>query len=95
MPAPAAPEIRRDPHVVHDAVVDYPPLAKRNGITGKVRVRIHIDENGVPTQVEILESNPKSIFDRAAKEKAMKTTWESTGRAYIGEADIRFDLKNQ
>ena len=49
---------------------DYPRLAKRAGIKGKVLVRVLIDTKGNVEKVEILESHP--TFDKEARAAAMQ-----------------------
>lgn len=45
----------------------YPPAAARDGIEGWVRLRFTIDETGGVTDIEIIESNPRRIFDQEAR----------------------------
>ncbi len=43
----------------------YPMRARRRGIEGSVKVRFVVTEEGRVTDIQILESRPKKIFDRA------------------------------
>lgn len=44
----------------------YPVDAARDGITGWVRLGFSIDESGSVTDVSVIQSEPRSIFDREA-----------------------------
>jgi protein TonB len=50
----------------------YPPQASRDGIEGWVKLRFSIDTDGSVTDIEIIESQPKRIFDREAKKALSK-----------------------
>lgn len=45
---------------------DYPWSARRRGVEGRVVVRLHVDAQGHPQAVELLESSGDSALDRAA-----------------------------
>ncbi len=44
----------------------YPPDAVRDGVNGWVKLRFTIDEVGQVIDVEVIEAQPKRIFDREA-----------------------------
>ena len=44
----------------------YPHSASMFCLTGRVKLEFIIDERGIPRNVEVVESEPKAIFDRAA-----------------------------
>lgn len=48
----------------------YPRQARRDGITGSVVLRLHIDEHGAVDTVEIAESTPPGVFDAAVLKQA-------------------------
>ena len=50
----------------------YPALAQRRGIEGHVTLRLRIDERGRVVDAVVVESEPKGIFDSAAKRAARK-----------------------
>ncbi|MBU2549396.1 MAG: TonB family protein [Proteobacteria bacterium] len=43
----------------------FPPLARRRGIEGRVRVRFRVDEQGLVRSPRILRSDPPGLFDQA------------------------------
>lgn len=45
----------------------YPAAAARDGIEGWVRLRFTINETGGVTDIEVIESNPRRIFDQEAR----------------------------
>lgn len=47
-------------------VPDYPWSARRRGIEGRVVVRLHVDAQGNPVEVEVLHSSGDTALDRAA-----------------------------
>lgn len=45
----------------------YPPAAARDGIEGWVQLRFTIDETGGVTDIEIIDSQPRRVFDQEAR----------------------------
>lgn len=45
----------------------YPPAAARDGIEGWVQLRFTIDETGGVTDIEIIDANPRRVFDQEAR----------------------------
>ncbi|WP_185964275.1 TonB family protein [Aliikangiella marina] len=58
-----APSIRVEPH--------YPMKARYKGIEGSVTLQFDINELGETTNIVVVESNPKGVFEKASK-KALK-----------------------
>ena len=54
----------------------YPPKAARAGIEGWVKVEIQVNEYGLVSHVEVLDSNPKRIFDNATKRAMFKSKFK-------------------
>jgi protein TonB len=50
----------------------YPILAAKNGIEGWVKLTFTINKLGEVTQIKVLDSSPKRIFDKAAKQALKK-----------------------
>jgi protein TonB len=46
--------------------VTYPSLAKKNGVEGRVIVRVLINTKGKTEKMEVVESEPEEVFDEAA-----------------------------
>jgi len=40
---------------------NYPPLAKRSGVSGKVRIKWVVNKDGLPTDVTIVKEKPKDM----------------------------------
>lgn len=59
----ASPQFRVDP--------TYPPEASRNGTEGWVKLGFTVSASGAVSDIEVLESQPARVFDRAAK-RALK-----------------------
>ena len=62
------------PEVVVAAQPDYPEIAKRAGITGKVFVKILIDKTGKPQKAVVIKSDSE-LFNEPSINAAMKTTF--------------------
>lgn len=54
------------PKVVKRSPIVYPELARKQGISGYVAMNVLISESGNVEDVEIIESEPKEIFDLKA-----------------------------
>lgn len=61
--------------------VIYPDDARRNGIEGKVVIRVLVDRNGKPIRYRADESNP--FFEKAAAEAIMSATFTPAMRGNI------------
>ncbi|MEQ3659418.1 MAG: energy transducer TonB [Glaciecola sp.] len=63
---------------------DYPPVASREGIEGWVEMSFSIDTSGAVTNVEVTNSEPKRIFDRAARRALQR--WKYQAKVVNGKA---------
>src|SRR5512146_2642477 len=45
---------------------EYPEAAARRGLSGKVVLRLYIDEKGIVDRVETLSAQPPGVFERSA-----------------------------
>jgi protein TonB len=61
--------VEREPVVVKSAVPEYPPLALKAGIEGKVFVKMWVDRSGKVREVKVAKSS-STIFNDAAVEAA-------------------------
>ena len=71
----------------------YPPAAARDGIEGWVRLRFTIDETGGVTDVTVIESEPRRIFDQEARRALMR--WRYAPRVVDGVAQRQEGLTVQ
>lgn len=46
---------------------EYPEAATRRGLSGKVVLRLYINENGIVDRVETLRARPQGVFERSAE----------------------------
>lgn len=63
---------------------DYPPVASREGIEGWVEMRFSIDTSGAVINIEVIDSEPKRIFDRAARRALQR--WKYQAKVVNGKA---------
>ena len=61
----------------------YPIAAARDGIEGWVRLRFNINEIGAVTDITVLESQPKRVFNKAAKQALKK--WKYKAKSVDGK----------
>lgn len=87
--ATAAPS---DVVVVSKAELEFPREAVQAGAdSGRVKARLTIDGTGEVTRVEIVEANPRRVFDRAVTKSLSQWRFNSgdSNRQY----DISLDFK--
>jgi protein TonB len=64
-----AKDVDTKPKIIRQMPITYPTLAKRNGIEGRVVIRVLIGIKGKAEKMEVFQSEPEGIFD----ENAMKS----------------------
>ena len=65
------------PKVVKKVPPDFPREATQKGInTGVVKAKLTIEADGKVSDVEIVEAEPKRVFDRAVKAALMEWKFE-------------------
>jgi len=81
--------------VVSRVQPQYPHEAAAVGAeTGHVRARVTIDQSGEVTHVEIIEANPRRVFDRAVT-KALAQWHFNTGKeGRLYDVNVDFDGKS-
>ncbi|WP_113906495.1 TonB family protein [Aliidiomarina celeris] len=62
----------------------YPPAAARDGIQGWVRLRFTINEVGGVEDIEIIDAEPRRVFDREARQALMR--WRYAPKVVDGVA---------
>lgn len=66
--------VEKLPEMVVAGKPDYPEIAKRAGITGKVFVKVLVDKEGKPKRAVVIKSDSE-LFNQAAIEAAMKSAF--------------------
>jgi len=66
--------VEKYPEMVVSAKPDYPEIAKRAGITGKVYVKVLVDKEGRPKKAVVVKSDSE-LFNQSAVEAAMKSAF--------------------
>ncbi len=80
-----------DAKVLKKVAPEYPAEAARKNITtGSVRAKIAIAGDGKVSNVEVVEAEPKRIFDRAAVDALSQWKFEGTGAAQTHEVKLVF-----
>ncbi len=64
--------VQQPPQVVNSVTPDYPELARRAGIEGRVIVKMWIDKDGRPHQASVLKTDAE-ILNQSAIDAAMAT----------------------
>lgn len=81
----ATPIVRIDPK--------YPPQAARDGKEGWVRLSFTINEVGGVEDIQVIEAEPKRIFDREARRALRK--WKYRPKIVDGKPQKQFNMKVQ
>ncbi len=74
----------------------YPPAAFRAGEEGTVLVRVQIDANGMPTQVDVANGSSSRELDRAAVEAVRTWRFEPAvkdGQRVASTVQVPIDFK--
>lgn len=66
----------------------YPELARRNGLTGVVKLRVVITPDGKAKAVEVVGGNP--VFLDVATTSVKKWKWSTSDHESIQIVEIRF-----
>jgi len=94
--APPKPAVRRGITKMSGDDPAYPREAIRAGVQkGRVVVRLSIDENGKVTEVNIVASEPRGVFDKAVRSALEGWRFRAEGEKYVGEVEINFTLKDE
>lgn len=89
--AAAASLAHADAKVLKKVAPEYPSEAARKNITtGSVRAKIAIAGDGKVSGVEVVEAEPKRVFDRAAIDALSQWKFEGTGAAQTHEVKLVF-----
>ncbi|MDP3583361.1 MAG: energy transducer TonB [Ignavibacteria bacterium] len=66
--------VEKLPEMVRSVSPEYPEIAKRAGITGKVFVKVLVDKTGRPKKVVVIKSDSE-LFNQVAMDAAMKSAF--------------------
>jgi protein TonB len=66
--------VEKLPEMVVAAKPEYPEIAKRAGITGKVFVKVLVDKEGRPKKAVVIKSDSE-LFNQAAVDASMKSAF--------------------
>ena len=70
---------------------EFPRDAIYSGVnTGRVVARMNIDANGNVIRVDILESEPKRVFDRAVQRALLRWKFQATGEPRVADTEVAF-----
>lgn len=87
----AASLAQADAKILKKVAPEYPSEASRKNITaGSVRAKINIAGDGKVAGVDIVEAEPKRVFDRAAVDALSQWKFEGTGSAQTHEVKLVF-----
>lgn len=67
----------------------YPTLAKKNNLTGVVRLRVTVAPDGRAKDVAVIGGNP--VFIESATESVKKFKWSSAERDSVVTLEVRFN----
>ncbi|WP_162254496.1 energy transducer TonB [Pelomonas sp. Root1444] len=80
-----------DAKVLKKVAPEYPNEAiKKNISAGSVRAKLNIGGDGKVATVDIVEAEPKRVFDRAATEALSQWKFEGTGATQTHEVKLVF-----
>lgn len=81
------------PKIVKKVPPDFPAEASKKGIsTGSVKAKLTIEADGKVSDVEILEAEPKRVFDRAVKQALMEWKFEPGEKGFH---EVKLVFKNE
>ncbi|KQW42853.1 MULTISPECIES: TonB family protein [unclassified Roseateles] len=81
------------PKVVKKVPPEFPAEASKKGIsTGSVKAKMTIEADGKVSDVEIVEAEPKRVFDRAVKAALMEWKFEAGEKA---THEVKLVFKNE
>ena len=82
------------PKIVKKVPPEFPAEAARQSISqGSVRAKMNIDPDGKVSGVEILEAEPRKVFDKAVTRALMDWKFEPSGQK--GTHEVKLVFKNE
>jgi protein TonB len=79
------------PKVIKKVPPEFPREAAQQSISaGSVKAKMNIDAEGKVTSVEILEAEPRRVFDRAVNHALLDWRFEASGEKQTHEVKLVF-----
>jgi protein TonB len=78
------------PNVISSVQPDYPREALRDGVSGEVTVAFTVNADGSVGSANVVSSNPRNVFDRAAVAAIKKWRFEAPGAEVSGRRTFSF-----
>ena len=96
LPAPAAPPAAEmaggtAPQPIQSPAPSYPAQALRNGESGTVLLRVHVGADGIPYDVDLVQSSRSRTLDRAASDAVRRWRFRPAtrgGQPVPGEVQV-------
>lgn len=83
--------VQASPKILKKVPPEFPADAMRKNITaGTVRAKLMIGADGKVSEVEVVEAEPKRVFDRAAVDALREWRFEGTGDKQTHEVKLVF-----
>jgi periplasmic protein TonB len=92
--APAPPAVRRNPTPTFKVAPTYPRKAIKDNIEGSVEANLTVNGNGDVTDVKIVKSQPRGMFDEVAIEALKQYKFKGDGTQWVGIIEINFKLQD-
>ncbi|WP_395790868.1 energy transducer TonB [Aquimonas sp.] len=89
----AQPAQPRTPRMIRQPQLRYPEQAARQGINGSVTLDFQIDADGGVSDVRVVSSVPRNIFDREAIQAMRRTRFEPPSEPMRVRRTIDFNLE--
>jgi protein TonB len=79
------------PQPIEMPAPSYPPRALRNGESGTVLLRVHVGADGIPYDVDLVQSSRSRLLDRAASDAVRRWRFRPAmrgGQPVAGEVQV-------
>ena len=95
-PAPKATGVRKGLVPIEKVDPIYPKEAIRAGVAkGKVLARLSVDEQGLVTDVRIMEADPPGVFNKEVIRALSRWKFRPEGEKFVGDVELNFTLKDE
>ncbi len=89
---PPQPAVRKGVVPLYKVEPEYPRLAKRDGVEGRVVAHITIEPDGHVSKVVIVKADPERVFDKAVISALLEWRFPHGDVQYVAELPIAFKL---